>query len=109
MATHLQRAASTDGSPDWRLTDGLNAKLTALTTLGLEVQWIEASRKDLTRLVVEGGEAAIRLDPDPSVDRAWFGDVEIRHCATRDDTWIFVKGEVASGEISAHQVTPPEG
>ncbi len=108
MTTHLQRTASDVGSPDWRLTDGLNAKLAALTTLGLEVQWIEASRTDLTRLVVEGGESAIRLDPDPGIDRAWFGDVEIRHCATREDTWVFVKGEVASGEISAHQVTAPE-
>jgi len=64
---------------------------------------------DLTCLVVEGGETAIRLDPDPSIDRAWFGDIEIRHCAARDGVWIFVKGEVASGEISAHQVALPNG
>ena len=95
------------GPADWQLTAALNAKLAALTVLGLDVQWIEASRADLTRLMVEGGEAAIRLDPDPSVDRAWYGEVEIRHCATREDTWVFVKGEVASGDISAHPVVPP--
>ena len=64
--------------------------------------------EDLTRLVVEGGDAAIRLDPDPAIDRAWFGDTEIRHSATRPMTWVFVRGEVASGDVSAHVVSPPD-
>src|SRR5476651_881011 len=107
MATHLQRAAS-DAPPDWRLTDGLDAKLAELRGRGFEVVWIECSRADLTRLVIEGGEDAIRLDPDPAVDRAWYGDVEIRHASTRDMTSVFVKGEVAAGDVSAHVVGPPE-
>jgi len=49
----------------WRLTDGLDAKLAELRGLGHEIQWIEACRADLTRLVMEGGEGAIRLDADP--------------------------------------------
>jgi hypothetical protein len=109
MATHLQRAEPEPKAPSWRLTDGLNAKLAALASLGLDVQWIEASRADLTRLVIEGGEDAIRLDPDPKVDRAWYGEIEIRHNSTIDDTLVFVKGEVASGDISAHVVTAPSG
>jgi hypothetical protein len=105
MATHLQRAGPDD--PSWRLTAGLDAKLAELRGRGFEVAWIEAGRADLTRLVMEGGEAAIRLDPDPAVDRAWYGDAEIRHTAARDGTWVLVKGEVAAGEVSAHQVAPP--
>lgn len=97
-----------DQSAVWRLTDGLNEKLADLAARGFEILWIEASRADLTQLVMEGGEAAIRLDPDPSLDRAWFGDVEIRHSATRELTWVFLRGEVAAGEVSAHVVGPPD-
>src|SRR5205814_10602083 len=84
MATHLQRESET--APAWRLTDGLDAKLAGLRDRGFEVTWIESCRADLTRLIVEGGEAAIRLDPDPGVDRAWYGDVEIRHNSAHDET-----------------------
>ena len=112
MATHLHRAESPGteigDAEAWRLTDDLDAKLTELRGKGFEVLWIECSRDDLTRLVIEGGEAAIRLDPDPAVDRAWFGETEIRHNATRELTWIFLRGEVAAGEISAHVVGPPD-
>ncbi|MGZ3377721.1 MAG: hypothetical protein ACXU8S_14095 [Phenylobacterium sp.] len=86
----------------------MNAKLAELRDRGFEIQWIEACVEDLTRLVLEGGDGAIRLDPDPRVDRAWFGDVEIRHTSTRQMTWVFLKGEVAAGEISAHIVGPPD-
>lgn len=106
MANQAQR--SDDEATPWRLTDGLNAKLAELRGQGYEVLWIEACVGDLTRLVMEGGEAAIRLDPDPAVDRAWFGDVEIRHSAAREMTWVFLKGEVAAGEVSAHIVGPPD-
>lgn len=105
MATHPQRA---DDASAWRLTAGLDAKLAELRGRDFEVAWIEASRADLTRLVMEGGEAAIRLDPDPAVDRAWYGDVEIRHSSTRDGTWVFVRGEEAAGEAGAHLVAPPD-
>ena len=106
MATHLQRA-NVDAPSAWPLTAGLDAKLAELRSRGLEVAWIEASRAELTRLVVEGGEAAIRLDPDPAVDRAWYGDTEIRHSSAREGTWVFVKGDVAAGDVSAHRVGPP--
>lgn len=114
MATHLDRTAAPPetGAPavsgTWRLTDALDAKLSELKGLGYEVLWIESSRADLTRLVIEGGESAVRLDPDPAVDRAWYGETEIRHGATRDLTWIFLRGEVAAGEVSAHVVSPPD-
>ena len=100
-------ASDPEPSP-WRLTDGLHAKLAELTAQGYEVLWIEACVEDLTRLVLEGGESAIRLDPDPSLDRAWFGEVEIRHTAARQMSWVFLRGEVAAGEISAHVVGPPD-
>ena len=110
MATHLdQTAASPDAAPPWRLTAALDAKLAELKGRGYEVLWIESSRADLTQLVIEGGEAAIRLDPDPAVDRAWYGETEIRHGASRDLTWVFLRGEVAAGEVSAHVVSPPDG
>lgn len=108
MATHLNSAAA-EAPAGWRLTDGLTEKLAELAGKGFEVLWIESSRADLTQLVIEGGEAAIRLDPDPSVDRAWFGEVEIRHAPARDLTWVFLRGEVAAGEISTHVVGPPDG
>ena len=106
MANHSQQRAVAP-EPPWRLTDALDAKLAELTGQGFEVLWIEASMADLTRLVQEGGEAAIRLDPDPSIDRAWFGAAEIRHASARENTWVFLRGEVAAGEISAHVVAPP--
>jgi hypothetical protein len=109
MANHAQSAELTPAAPTWRLTDALNAKLAELAGQGHEILWIEASVDDLTRLVVEGGEDAVRLDPDPGLDRAWFGEVEIRHAARRQMTWIFLRGEVAAGEISAHVVGPPDG
>ncbi len=107
MPTHPQSAETQTAGSAWKLTDALNAKLAGLKELGFEVLWIESSRADLTQLVMEGGEAAIRLDPDPALDRAWFGEVEIRHTAERDMTWVFLRGEVASGEVSAHVVSPP--
>ena len=107
MANHPQAAVSQ--APDWRLTDALNAKLTELSERGFAPQWIESSLEDLTRLVKEGGGEAIRLDPDRSVDRAWFGEVEIRHNGAQSHTWVFVKGEVAAGDLSAHVVETPAG
>jgi hypothetical protein len=108
MANHPHRADLEPEAPPWRLTEALDATLSDLKSRGFEVLWIECSRSDLTSLVIEGGDAAIRLDPDPSIDRAWYGDVEIRHTAARDLTWVFLRGEVAAGEVSAHVIGPPE-
>lgn len=107
MATQPNHAAI-DQPAGWGLTEALTAKLAELRGQGFEVLWIESCRDDLTALVMEGGEDAIRLDPDPTLDRAWFGEVEIRHSATRGLTWVFLRGEVAAGEVSAHVVGPPD-
>lgn len=109
MATDTNRAlAETPASaPPWRLTHALNAKLAELRAQGYRVLWIESSREDLTQLAVEGGDSAIELDADPEVDRAWYGDVEIRLTPDRELTWVFLEGEV-EGEVSAHIVGPPD-
>jgi uncharacterized protein YuzB (UPF0349 family) len=108
MANHPNRADDEPAAPAWRLTAALDAKLAELKAQGLEVQWIESSREDLTQLMIEGGEATIRLDPDPSLDRAWYGDTEIRHTSAREMTWVLVRGEVAAGDVSAHVVNPTD-
>ncbi len=95
-------------APAWRLTELLKDKLDELEGRGLQIQWIEASYDDLTRLVLEGGDDAVRLDADPSLDRAWFGRVEIRHNSQTAGTWVFVSGETATGGISAHEVKPQD-
>ena len=107
MASDAQRAELEPQAP-WRLSDALNDKLADLQSRGTEVLWIECCREDLTALVIEGGEAAIRLDPDPSQDRAWYGDVEIRHSSTRLFTWVFVRGDDPAGEPGVHIVSPPD-
>jgi hypothetical protein len=108
MANHPQRVEPEPDAKPWRLTDGLDEKLAELRAKGLDILWIEACREDLTALVMEGGDTVIRLDPDPGVDRAWYGDVEIRHTALRTLTWIFVRGEEPSGEVSAYIVSAPD-
>ena len=112
MPTHSQQVQTTEIGPaeraEPRLIDCLNEKLAELMSQGFDVLWIECSRDDLTRLVREDPDEAIRLDPDPAVDRAWYGGVEIRHTAERELTWVFLKGEVEGGEISAHIVSLPD-
>ena len=107
MAALLQRAEPLT-EPPWRLSEALNYKLAELKGMGVQVQWIECSHEDLTALIVEGDDDAISLDPDPAVDRAWYGDVEIRHVPTRPFTWVFVVGDDPSGEMSAHIISPPD-
>ena len=92
----------------WRLTEALDGKLAELRGRGLQLAWIECSRDDLTRLIVEGGETAIRLDPDPTRNLAWYDGVEIRHSYDRPLTWVFLRGEDPTGEVSAHVVGPPD-
>lgn len=105
MANHPHAASA--GARFWRLTTALDAKLAELRERDLQVLWIESSLEDLTRLVQEGGEDAVRLDPDPSLDRAWYGEVEIRYNSQQADTWVFVRGEVAAGDVSAHPIRRP--
>ena len=108
MANHAPAVEPDPQTPPWRLTEALDEKLAELRGAGFEVLWIEACLEDLTRLVAEGGETAIVLDPDPGVDRAWYGRAEIRHTCARQRTWIFLRGEAADGEISAHVLAPPD-
>jgi hypothetical protein len=48
--------------------EALDGKLAELLAKGCEVLWIECCQEDLTRLVIEAGEDAVRLHPDPAVD-----------------------------------------
>jgi hypothetical protein len=109
MPTHSQFAQpAADAATEPRLIDCLNGKLAELMSQGFDVLWIECSKDDLTRLVLEDTDEAIRLDPDPVLDRAWYGGIEIRHSATRELTWVFLKGESEGGEVSAHIVSLPD-
>jgi hypothetical protein len=85
------------------LTQRLDAKLAELTGKGLVVQWLEIAEPQLVTLFEEGGDDAIRLDPDPAVDMAWYGDLEVRP-TQRAYIWIFLTGEV-EGEVSAHVIS----
>ena len=105
--THAQPGSEPEVAP-WRLTEALNAKLAELRGRGFQLSWIECSRDDLTRLIVEGGETAIRLDPDPTRNLAWYDGVEIRHSYDRPLTWVFLRGEDPAGEVSAHVVSAPD-
>ena len=80
----------------------LNIKLAELRGRGYRLQWMEMSQKEMITLFHEAGEEVIRLDPDPSVDKAWYGDVEVR-ASERECVWIWLEGEVP-GEMSAHVI-----
>lgn len=80
----------------------LNLKLAELRGRGFRLQWMEMSQSEMIALFYEAGEEVIRLDPDPSVDKAWYGDVEVR-ASDKDCIWIWVEGEVP-GEMSAHVI-----
>lgn len=84
------------------LTERLDAELAKLAGRGYRVQWLEIGEEELVTLFAEGGDEAIRLDPDPTVDKAWYGDYEVR-ATHRVCVWIFIEGEV-EGEISAHVI-----
>jgi hypothetical protein len=94
-ADHVAGPAST-------LTERLDARLAELTRSGYRIQWIEASEKELVTLFAEGGGEAIVLDPDPAVDRAWYGAFEIRP-SEKGLVWIYLEGEYEG--LSAHIVS----
>jgi hypothetical protein len=85
------------------LTGRLDAKLTELASAGCRVQWIEVAEREMIALFVEGGDEAIRLDPDPAVDKAWYGAFEVRP-TMKSCIWIYVEGEVEN-EVSAHVIS----
>ena len=84
------------------LTERLDARLSELTRSGYRIQWIEASQKELVTLFAEGGDEAIVLDPDPTVDLARYGEFEIRP-GLRDLIWIYLEGEYEG--LSVHIVS----
>jgi hypothetical protein len=84
------------------LTERLDTKLKELNRLGYRIRWIEMSSKELVTLFEEGGEDAVRLDADPDVDKAWYGDIEVR-ATEKALIWIWLDGEVP-GETSAHVI-----
>jgi hypothetical protein len=84
------------------LTERLDARLAELTRSGYRIQWIEASEKELVTLFAEGGDEAIVLDPDPEIDRAWYGGFEIRP-SEKGLIWIYLEGEYEG--LSAHIVS----
>jgi hypothetical protein len=85
------------------LTQRLDAKLAELTAKGLAIRWLEIAEAQLVTLFEEGGDDIIRLDADPAVDKAWYGDYEVRP-SERAYVWIFLEGEVA-GEVTAHVIS----
>ena len=92
MATHPV-PATTDRrpAPGVRLTARLDLTLAELRRQGCKALWIEASKADLTTLVREGDADAVVLHPDPAVNRAYYGGVEIRH-GDQPLTCVFRKG-----------------
>ncbi|MFI4950520.1 MAG: hypothetical protein ACHP7A_05740 [Caulobacterales bacterium] len=89
-------------APDSTLTERLDAKLAELIRSGYRIQWIEASQTELVALFSEGGDEAILLDPDPTIDRAWYGQFEIRP-SDKELVWIYLEGEYDG--LSAHIVS----
>lgn len=84
------------------LTERLTAKLAEIVERGFHVKWLEMSQAEMVTLFREAGEEVIRLDPDPAVDKAWYGDIEVR-ASKNGCVWIWIEGEV-EGELSVHIV-----
>jgi hypothetical protein len=91
---------SADAAPAGRLTDRLNRKLGELRSAGYTILWIAAPLADLTTLLLEGGDQAILMDPDPERDVAWYGGCHIRH-SVDSGVRVFLEGEI-EGEMSCH-------
>ena len=85
-----------------RLTVRLDAKLAEMEAAGHRVCWLEIGKDELLTLFREGGDEAVRLDPDPARDCGWYGRYEVRHTG-RDLVWVMLEGEVA-GEMSMHVI-----
>jgi hypothetical protein len=84
------------------LAQRLDAKLAELEGRGYLIQWLEIGEAELIKLFSESGEDAVRLDPDPAVDKAWYGQHEVR-ATDKSCVWIWLEGEI-DGETSAHVI-----
>ncbi|MFL5298005.1 MAG: hypothetical protein ACJ798_16630 [Phenylobacterium sp.] len=84
------------------LGERMDAKLAELEAFGYRIQWLEIGEDALVTLFTEAGEEAVRLDPDPDVDKAWYRDHEVR-AADKTGVWFWIEGEV-EGELSAHVI-----
>jgi len=82
------------------LTQRLTDTLAEIKAKGFHVKWLEMSQAEMVTLFREAGEEVIRLDPDPSVDKAWYGEIEVR-ASKNSCIWIWLEGEV-EGELSVH-------
>jgi hypothetical protein len=85
-----------------RLTARLDAKLAEIESAGWRVCWLEIGRDEMLTLFREGGEDAVRLDPDPARDCGWYGRYEVRYSG-RELVWVVIEGELP-GEMSIHIV-----
>jgi hypothetical protein len=94
-----QQAAAQDPSPAESVTARLDAKLEALNEASYRILWIEITEQDLVQLLIEGGEQAVLMDPDPDRDVAWYRTHEIRP-SKRPGLRIFLEGE--HDEMSCH-------
>jgi hypothetical protein len=83
------------------LVERLNARIAEFLARGDTIEWIEAEHDALVRLFLECGEDVVALDPDPQVDRAWYGEFELRACP-QEGIWVYRKGRF--GHLSAHAV-----
>src|SRR6202011_4098152 len=59
-----------DGPRAETLTERLQGKLAEVRERGLRITRLEMSQAEMVPLIREAGEEAIRLDPDPAVDKA---------------------------------------
>jgi hypothetical protein len=84
------------------LIERLNARIAEFLARGDTIEWIEAEHDALVRMFLEAGEDVVALDPDPEVDRAWYGQFELRACP-REGLWVYRKGRF--GHLSGHIVT----
>jgi len=82
------------------LTERLQAKLAEILARGFHIKWLEMSQAEMVTLFREAGEEVIRLDPDPAVDRGWYGEYEVR-ASVNTCIWIWIEGEI-EGELSVH-------
>src|SRR3954452_20844240 len=82
------------------LTQRLSDTLAEIKAKGFHVKWLEMSQAEMVTLFREAGEEVIRLDSDPAVDKAWYGDIEVR-ASKNTCIWIWLEGEI-EGEMSVH-------
>jgi hypothetical protein len=98
QALQAQYESGGDTGP---LIERLNARIAEFLARGDTIAWIEAEHDALVRLFLESGEDVVALDPDPEVDRAWYGEFELRACP-QGGVWVYCKGRF--GSLSGYSV-----